>query len=91
MKPETHWKPHQNVVFTRFDDVGAALLNLETKRYYSLNETALRIWELMAAGADLAAIAEAVQREYEIELAAAEARVERFLEELAREGLVESS
>ncbi|HUO50997.1 MAG TPA: PqqD family protein [Gemmatimonadaceae bacterium] len=29
---------------------GAVLLNLRTKRYYSLNETGTRIWELLLEG-----------------------------------------
>lgn len=36
-----------NVVFTDLDDGSAVLLHLETKYYYSLNETGCFLWKLL--------------------------------------------
>lgn len=36
--------PHEHVVFTEFDDKEAVLVDLNSKRYYTLNETAMIIW-----------------------------------------------
>ena len=36
--------PHEHVVFTEFDDREAVLVDLNSKRYYTLNETAMIIW-----------------------------------------------
>jgi hypothetical protein len=45
---EERFHCHPSVVFTRLNDTEAVLLHLETKRYYSLNETGARLWELLA-------------------------------------------
>ena len=36
--------PHEHIVFTEFDDSEAVLVDLNAKRYYTLNETAMIIW-----------------------------------------------
>ena len=36
--------PHEHVVFTEFDGNEAVLVDLNSKRYYTLNETAMIIW-----------------------------------------------
>jgi hypothetical protein len=36
--------PHEHVVFTEFDDQEGVLVDLNSKRYYTLNETAMIIW-----------------------------------------------
>jgi hypothetical protein len=36
--------PHEHVVFTEFDDTEGVLVDLNSKRYYTLNETAMIIW-----------------------------------------------
>lgn len=76
------------VVFTRLDESQAALLHLETKRYYSLNETASRLWELLAEPQDLATLCEVLQKEFDTSVNELQASVRRFLEELWSEDLV---
>jgi len=78
-----------DLVFTRFDEETAALLHLETKRYYTLNETGARIWELMEEGLAAAEVAEALHREFEVDPALAQQCVDGFVAELIREGLAE--
>jgi hypothetical protein len=36
--------PHEHIVFTEFDDAEGVLVDLNSKRYYTLNETAMIIW-----------------------------------------------
>jgi len=67
---------------------GAVLLNLQTKRYYSLNETGTRIWEMVQQTADEEAIVAALLREYEVEEQMARAEVRRILDELVEAQLI---
>lgn len=61
---------------------GTVLLNLQTKRYFSLNETGTRIWEMVQQTADEEAIAATLLNEYEVEQPMARAEVRRILDEL---------
>lgn len=61
---------------------GAVLLNLQTKRYFSLNETGTRIWEMVQQTAGEDAIVEALLEEYEVDEATARSEVRRILDEL---------
>lgn len=45
---------------------GAVLLNLRTKRYFSLNETGTRVWELLLEGRTEEEIVRAMTREYDV-------------------------
>jgi hypothetical protein len=67
---------------------GAVLLHLQTKRYFSLNETGTRIWELVQATADEESIVATMIREYEVEEATARAEVRRILDELIEAQLI---
>jgi hypothetical protein len=61
---------------------GAVLLNLQTKRYFSLNETGTRIWELVQQTADEEMIVATLLREYEVDETMARTEVRRILDEL---------
>jgi hypothetical protein len=67
---------------------GAVLLNLQTKRYFSLNETGARIWELVQQAAEEESIVATLIREYEVDEAAAGAEVRRILDELIEAQLI---
>jgi Coenzyme PQQ synthesis protein D (PqqD) len=67
---------------------GAVLLNLQTKRYFSLNETGTRIWEMVQRTADEEEIVATLLREYEVEEHLARAEVHRILEELVEAQLI---
>ena len=86
---ERRLKPHPDVVYTEFDQTSAALLDLTTKRYYTLNETGSLIWSQFSdEGKEIGGIAERLTEVYEISLEDARRHVEEFLGELEREGLV---
>jgi len=67
---------------------GAVLLNLQTKRYFSLNETGTRIWELVQQAADEESIVATMIREYEVDEATAGMEVRRILDELMEAQLI---
>jgi Coenzyme PQQ synthesis protein D (PqqD) len=67
---------------------GAVLLNLQTKRYFSLNETGTRIWELVQQAAEEESIVATMIREYEVDEATASTEVRRILDELIEAQLI---
>ncbi len=83
------YRPHPDVISTQLDEEESVLLSLETQRYYSLNETGSRIWDLLSGGRSVEEIAEAITAEWDTTYDEALHYVEQFLEELSEEGLVE--
>ena len=67
---------------------GAVLLNLQTKRYFSLNETGTRIWELVQQTAEEESIVATMVREYLVDEATASTEVRRILDELIEAQLI---
>ena len=67
---------------------GAVLLNLQTKRYFSLNETGTRIWEMVQQTADEETIVTILVSEYEVDEPMARAEVRRILDELLEAQLI---
>lgn len=88
--PESPYRysPHPAVVYTRLDEHEAVLLHLETQRYFSLNETGVVIWDLLATSPTLDEVAAALAQTYEAEPETLVASVRRFLDELEHDGLV---
>ena len=69
-------------------DEGAILLNLNTKFYYNLNETGLKIWQSLGKISNVSEIAGKIVEEYEVDKERAVKSVKRILKELQKEGLV---
>jgi hypothetical protein len=67
---------------------GAVLLNLQTKRYFSLNETGTRIWEMVQQTADEETIVATLLSEYDVEEPMARTEVRRILDELIEAQLI---
>lgn len=67
---------------------GAVLLNLQTKRYFSLNETGTRIWQLVQQTADEETIVATLLGEYEVDEPMARTEVRRILDELIEAQLI---
>ena len=68
---------------------GAVLLNLYTKRYFSLNDTGSRIWSLLEQQASDDEIVETLVREYDVEKPEAARAVNHLLDDLIAERLIE--
>jgi hypothetical protein len=72
-------------------DEGAVLLNLDTKYYFNLNETGLRIWQIMEDSLNSMEIAEKLAGEYDVDMERAKSSVVRLLGELEKEELILSA
>jgi len=67
---------------------GATLLNLETKYYFQLNQTSLRIWELLDEFSNPMDIAEKMSQEYKISAEKALSGVLKLIRVLEKEGMI---
>lgn len=56
--------PH---VLVRFLDKESVLLNLETERYFGLDETGTRMWQLVTAAPSIDAAYQDLQNEFDVE------------------------
>jgi hypothetical protein len=82
--------PNPQVLFTELDDGTGVLLHLDTKFYFTLNPTAVFVWKALSRAevASIAAIAEAMAREFRVEPAKAERDVAELLAEMLADGLL---
>jgi hypothetical protein len=75
--------PHAHVIFTDLDGVEGVLVDLHTKQYFQLNETACVVWRGLAKGATVQAIAQEMTERYEVSAdhasASVEAAIARFV------------
>jgi len=73
-----------------FQEVGGemVLLDLASEQYFGLDEVGVRIWTLLAEGASVGRILDALEAEYDVERAVLERDVDALLDELAEAGLV---
>ena len=67
---------------------GAVVLNMRTKRYYSLNETGATIWRLLEEDVHAEEIAVRLAELYEVDRTTANEAITRLLGELQVEALV---
>jgi hypothetical protein len=82
------YRPYPHVVWVRQDDA-TVLLDAERGRYYTLNEVAGRVWELLAAGEPVLEVLTSLRDEFDAPATALEADVAGLLEQLIVAGLVE--
>jgi hypothetical protein len=68
---------------------GAVLLNLRTKRYYSLNETGTRIWQLLLEGRAEEEIVRTLTTEYDVDDTIARREMHAVIESLRDSALIE--
>lgn len=86
-------KPNPAVVFTDLEDGSAVLLDLDSKFYYSLNETGCFMWQIFEDRqvTPIQDLLDDVIKEYEVAEEDAQKDIEDFIGDLAKEGLVELS
>lgn len=58
--------PYDHIVFTEFDGTAGILVDLNTKKYYQLNETATLIWKGIANKSPIVEIANSLSTSYEV-------------------------
>ena len=80
-------KPNANVLFRRLGDE-IVLFHLGSDRFYELNGTAARFWELLDAGNDATQIQEKMLSEFEIDSEQFASEAEALLESLRQENLI---
>ena len=72
--------PGKHVVVTDFDRGEGILVDLNTKKYYQLNETAMVVWKGIEQGKTTNEIAADITSAYEVELDQATASVQRIVD-----------
>jgi hypothetical protein len=80
--------PDPEVVVTELEGKEAVLLHLGTKMYFTLNETGLRIWQMLSSGLTLGEISERILTEFDVSPEKAKESVLNLMNELIREKLV---
>ena len=80
--------PRDQIVFTEFDGSEGILVDLNTKKYYQLNETATLIWKALGKGSGANDIADQIDATYEITPEDALKNVETTLQQFQSYNLV---
>lgn len=81
-------RPHDHVVYTEFDGREAVLVDLNTKRYYTLNETAMLVWQGLESGQTKDQIANEICEHYDVSVEHAAMSIERLVTSLAAHRLL---
>lgn len=80
----------EDVVFTDLDDGSAVLLHLETKYYFSLNETGCFLWKIIEdSGATEKEMVKELCELFDVDTERASIDVSEFLEQLNEQDLIE--
>lgn len=72
--------PGKHVVVTDFDGGEGILVDLNTKKYFQLNETAMIVWRGLEQGKSVREIAGDITDQYEVALDNATHSVERIVD-----------
>ena len=81
--------PHEHVIFTDLDGVEGVLVDLNTKRYYQLNETATLIWRGLEKRMPIDSIVKEMTESYEVPEDRAWSSVQNLLRNLYAQKLVQ--
>lgn len=77
----TQLAPQNHIVFTEFDGTEGILVDLNTKKYYQLNETATLIWKGIANQAPIVEIANSLAATYEVTPEEAQRNVQSIVQQ----------
>jgi hypothetical protein len=80
--------PYEHVLFTDLDGLEGVLVDLNTKEYYQLNETASLIWRGLEKRLPVSLIAEEMVERYDVTLERAMASIETALRQFNEQKLV---
>ena len=80
--------PHEHVVSTEFEGGEGVLVDLNTKRYYQLNETAMLVWRGLERGLTADDIVREMTARYEVTPERASSSVEKLIKSLGSYQLV---
>ena len=82
--------PREDVIFTDLDGSEGVLVDLNSKKFYQLNESAILIWRGLEKRMSIDMIAEEMTMVYEVSLDQARSSVEGLLASLKAQKLVSS-
>jgi hypothetical protein len=71
--------PYEHVIFTDLDGLDGVLVDLNTKKYYQLNETASLIWRGLEKRLPVSQIAKEMTERYDVSLERATSSIETAL------------
>jgi hypothetical protein len=80
--------PFEHIIATQLDDGEGVLVDLNTKQYYQLNETAMLIWRALENGSQFEQIVAEIMRVYAVDNDHAAASAERLLDQFLKRKLV---
>jgi len=80
--------PQEHVIFTDLDGVEGVLVDLNSKKYYRLNETASLIWRGIQQRLPLSDIAEQITERYDVSLEHANSSIQTALRDFEAQKLV---
>ena len=83
----TIWQRNQGFVSAPVGE-GTVILHLESGRYYSFDDSALVIWELLEVPQSLSELVDRLTGTYDVRPEACESDTIKFLSELAAKGLI---
>jgi len=87
----TKLRPGKHVVVTDFDGGEGILVDLNTKKYYQLNETAMVVWKGLEKGKRLSEIVADITSSYEVGPEQAALSVQRIVDNFQSYKLVGAS
>lgn len=76
-------------VLVRFLDRECVLLNLDTERYFGLDETGTRMWQLVTTACNIDAAVQTLLAEYDVEPDLLKTHVSELMSRLVENGLLE--
>lgn len=88
LNPQSIVARRPGIIHTKLANHEAVLLDLEARRYFSLNLTGAEIWEYLEEEATVSAISEKLVGRYEVELDQATESVKSLLADLLKERLI---
>lgn len=83
--------PLAHVVASHLEDGEGVLVDLNTRQYYQLNETAMLIWSAIENGSSLSQIADQIMATYDVTNERAVAGAETLFRQLQKRKLVRPS
>ncbi len=88
MSKDLHITPNPQVVETEISENEIALVNLDTKKIYSMNPTGIFIWRKLKNGESPANIAKAMEQEFDVSQDKAQKDTVAWLSILQEHGLL---
>jgi hypothetical protein len=84
-------RPYDHVIFTDLNGVEGVLVDLNTRQYFQINESACLIWRGLAKGTPVADIARELTELYDVTLDHAQSSVEAAVARFSAHRLLDST